>query len=136
MNSIVAGLVSGVIVGPVATLFLVLRRKSFLVEFLKPEVDQDPTLANLGERGLLGLLAGGMVGGALGFGLLAGWVYSQVEDRSDTPANIYLVMAIGIAVVLSILAILTRKEGLAAEKIAANFIFALGFGLLGPWLAG
>ena len=70
------------------------------------------------------------------FALVAAVVYIYFEAWFGQAAQInFTVGAFSFAFLFSVLAVLTRKEGMLFEKICLNLIFALVYGILIPLLA-
>lgn len=76
---------------------------------------------------------------AILLGLIAAWVYDFLASTSGWGSTAYLALAIGLAVVLSVLAYLPLYRGKrmenALEVSLLNFVVGIGFGLLVPWFA-
>ena len=76
----------------------------------------------------------------LAFGVAAALVYDRLSSRWDFGPSQYLFLAIVVAVTLSAMLFVRIYEGethvFRVEYTAMNFIYAVGFGTLVPWLAG
>jgi hypothetical protein len=132
MNVLLAGFIAGIPVGVIGGLLLWLRGKSYVPELKATNAE----MAKWSDQLVTLMLAGGSALASLAFGVLAGWVYGQFAARFASNAAIYfLALAIGLAVIASILA-LVSKTPMVREKIVLNLDFGIGFGLLVPWLAG
>ncbi len=75
------------------------------------------------------LMLGSFALAPLAFGLVSALVYRWVASP-----NIFTSIALGAAVVMSLLVLVTRTP-MTVEKIVMNFLVGLAFGLLLPYLA-
>lgn len=77
---------------------------------------------------------------SLVFGLSAAWAYDFVATKWNWGMPQYLALAVGLAVVLTVLGYLKLYGGqshpFATEWLGLNFAFGVGFGYLVPTLAG
>ena len=133
MAPLLAGVLAGLIVGGICAVLLYVRREAF-VPLLK---SGDSELSRMSDRRLIKVLAAIMPPAGCLFGLLPGFVYKLMLDRLAESAQFYyLSFALVLAALATVAAIITKKEGMVAEKIALNFIIALGFGILIPLFVG
>ena len=131
MNVVLAGLIAGLPVAAISSLLLWVRAENFVPE-LK---DSSEDIAEWSYRRVAGLIMGSAVAASLVGGLLAGWIYGLFVVRFPDAAALYFaVLALSVAIFLSILAVVT-KTPMALEKSILHFVFALGLGLLIPWLS-
>ena len=121
---LLAGLLSGLVLAGVFLLYTALRGRVLVVFFQ----GLDANMARMSPRVLFLLLIAGFITAALLFGLLAGLVYRWI----GSPLT-FALMGLGAAVLLSLLALVSRTP-LAADKIAWNFVVGLLLGLLVPLL--
>ena len=127
----VAGLIAGLPVAAISSLLLWVRAENFVPE-LK---DSSEDMAEWSYRRVAGLIMGSAVAAGLVGGLLAGWIYGLFVVRFPDDAPVFFaVLALSVAAFLSILAVVT-KTPMALEKSILHFVFALGLGLLIPWLS-
>jgi hypothetical protein len=104
-----------------------LLRGQSLLQIVKQGEQQAKTLT---DRQWFYLMLGSLALAPFGFGALAGWTYSLMNNPM-----IYTRIAFVLAVALSLLSWFSRLPG-RIEKIWMNFLVAIDFGLLIPWLAG
>lgn len=120
---------AGVPVGIALGALMTVRRRT-LRELLKgvPFVDKIAPVWGLA------ILMGGFLG------VVAAWVYDFVRTNWGWSSTTYLALAVGLAILLSVLAFLPVYGGkrmvVAPEISALNLIVGVGFGLLVPWIAG
>ncbi len=126
MNPILAGLLAAVPLSALGVGYMLLRGQS-LLQIVKQGEQQAKTLT---DRQWFYLMLGSLALAPFGFGALAGWTYSLMNNPM-----IYTRIAFVLAVALSLLSWFSRLPG-RIEKIWMNFLVAIDFGLLIPWLAG
>ncbi|MGD8603606.1 MAG: hypothetical protein PVF49_03440 [Anaerolineales bacterium] len=124
-NNYLAGLVAGVILALIFTVYLVVRGDTMARLF-----QEDSDMANLSQSQMHWILVGMFVGGALLWGLGAGLVYSWLNS-----ADTFRLATFSAAVILSVVA-LVSKTPLVLDKIFMNFAVAASYGFLLPWLTG
>lgn len=70
-------------------------------------------------------------------GVIGAWVYEYVSTNWGWGPTEYLLLGVGLAAILSILAFLPLYQGKrmtgAADISSLNFIVGVGYGLLVPW---
>jgi hypothetical protein len=111
---------------------LLFHRSKQIVDFFKPQIAESSvfTRKKLKVWGSIFLIIINLM-----FALVAAVVYSYFENWFGQAAQInFVVGAFSFAFLFSILAVLTRKEGMVFEKICLNLIFALVYGILIPVL--
>lgn len=125
MNNILAGLLAAV---PLSALGIgyMLWKGSTLVQVLQSDSTE---AGNMSAGSWFYLMLGSFALAPFVFGILAGLVFSWIGDPL-----VYRLLALGMAVVFSVLAVLSRTPMVPA-KVAMNFLVALDFGLLVPLLA-
>jgi uncharacterized membrane protein len=126
IDYVLSGFIAGFILGIVLGIY-VLVRKDKLVMFFK---DQDESIARMSDRALFVIILGCFISAALMFGVLAGLVYAWLGVTS-----IYVMVSIGAAVLLSLLAVVSRTP-LVGDKIFWNFAVGGVLGFMVPLLAG
>lgn len=124
MNPIRAGLLAAIPLALIGIVFMLLRGQS-LVDMIKAGSDES---AGMTDRQWFYLMLGALVVMPFIFGVLAGMVYRWVGGQA-----IFLGLATGLAVLLTILAWTSHTPG-PALKTVMNFLVALDFGLLIPLL--
>jgi hypothetical protein len=126
MNSFVSGLVAGLPLSALGVIYSMLRFEG-LADLFR---EGDAEMAAMGE-GPMRLMLLAMFGlGPLFLGGIAGLVYGAIGSQQT-----YLVLAIGIATIASILALLSRTP-MMSDKIIMNYIVAVTLGLLIPHMIG
>lgn len=125
MNNALAGLLAAV---PLSFLGIgyMLWKGSGLVQVLLSDSTEAKIMS---EQGWFYLMLGSFALAPFVFGILAGLVFGWVGDTLA-----YRLLALGLAVLFSLLALLSRLPMVPA-KVAMNFLVALNFGLLVPLLA-
>ena len=126
IDYVLSGFIAGSILGIVLGIYVVVREDK-LVMFFK---DQDDSIAKMSDRALFVIILGCFLSAALLFGVLAGLVYAWLGVTS-----IYVMVAIGAAVLLSLLAVVSRTP-LVGDKIFWNFAVGGVLGLMVPLLVG
>jgi len=112
---------------------LVFTRSKQIVAFLKPQVSDTGEL-NEQRIKIWGTVFAIIIN--LMFALVAAVVYRYFTYWFLDAADInFVVAAFAIAFLFTVLALLTRKEGMVFEKICLNLIFGLVYGVLIPVLA-
>lgn len=128
------GVIAGIAVAIVSALIIWLRAGN-----IGTIVQTNANTAGFGAGGLGSWIATWTVV-ALVFGVLATWVYDLAATKWDWGMPQYLALAVGLAVVLTVLGYLKLYGGeshpFATEWLGLNFAFAVGFGYLVPTLAG
>ena len=126
MSNFVSGLVAGLPLGVLGAIYSMARYEALVAVFQ----EGDAEMAAMGE-GAMRLMLLAMFGlGPLLLGGVAGLVYGAIGSQQT-----YLGLAVGIAIVASILAVAVRTP-LMGDKIVMNFAVALLLGMLIPRLAG
>lgn len=128
------GVIAGIAVAIVSALIIWLRAGN-----IATIVQTNANTAGFGAGGLGSWIATWAVV-ALVFGVLATWVYDVAATKWAWGMPQYLALAVGLAVVLTVLGYLKLYGGeshpFATEWLGLNFAFAVGFGYLVPTLAG
>ena len=126
MSNFLSGLVAGLPLGALGAIYSMARYETLAAIFK----EGDAEMAAMGE-GPMRLMLLAMFGlGPLLLGGVAGLVYGAIDSQQT-----YLGLAMGIAVVASILAFAVRTP-MMGDKIVMNFAVALVLGTLIPHLAG
>lgn len=129
LNTLWIGVESGVPVALAMGAVMMVRRKS-----LRTALKGVPLIDHV-----WGMWVGAFFMAAL-IGVVAVVVYGFLASHLGVGALAFLVLAIGLAVLLSSVAMATGPRGkpmpLGLELSALNFIVALGFGIVVPVLAG
>jgi uncharacterized membrane protein len=126
IDFVLSGFIAGFVLGIVLGIYVQVR-KNKLVMFFK---DQDESIARMSDRTLFVIILGCFISAALLFGVLAGLVYAWLGVTS-----IYVMVAIGAALLLSLLAVVSRTQ-LVGDKIFWNFAVGGVLGLIVPLLVG
>ncbi len=126
ISYVLAGFVAGFILTIVLGIYVLFRR-DMLVAFFK---GQEESIARLSDRTLFLVILGCFISAAFLFGVLAGLVYGWLGAR-----NIYVMVVTGLAVLLSLLAVVSRTP-LLGDKIFWNFAVGGVLGLMVPLLVG
>ena len=117
----------------VLTVALVFVRSKQIVEFFKPQV------TDVGELDAQKVKVWGTVFAIiinLMFALVAAVLFIYFGNWFGSVASLnFVVSAFAFTFLFTILAILTRKEGLVFEKVSLNLIFGIVYGVLIPILA-
>ncbi len=128
------GVIAGIAVAIVSALIIWMRAGN-----IAAAAAANPNTVGFGFSGLGGWIVLWTVI-SLVFGLLAAWVYDFVATKWNWGMPQYLGLAVGLAVVLTVLAYMKIYGGqshpYAAEWLGLNFAYAVGFGYLIPTLAG
>ncbi len=131
------GVLAGIAVAVVSALFIWLRAENIAAVV---QTNADAVGFGSGGSGNLGTWIGLWVAISLVFGVVATWVYDFVATKWNWGMAQYLTLAMGLAVVLTVLAYLKIYGGhshpFATEWLGLNFAFAAGFGYLIPSLVG
>ncbi len=125
-NKFLAGLLAGVILALVFVLYYLVRGRVF-VAMLK---GNSPEMAGMSDKAMYFMFLGAFAFMAILFGVAASVVYRFV----GAPVK-FLGLALGLAVVASILAIVSRTP-MPVDKIFMNFAVGGILGWLVPLLAG
>jgi hypothetical protein len=94
----------------------------------------DPVFSDLSARYLRWFWTSFFALFPFGLGIIASYVYAGLFAPWDQSAWYYLLIALDLALALSMIA-LTSHTAMAIEKVLLNFVSAIGFGVLIPWLA-
>jgi len=127
VNKIVAGLLAGLPLVAVFGIYFALRGKA-LVEVIVAESGE--SLTAVPGNAMLWGMGTSFILVAFVFGIIASLVYGAVGSQVK-----FLGIALGAAVVLSVLAIISRTP-LIGDKVSMHFAVALVLGLAVPWIAG
>ncbi|MBE0690636.1 MAG: hypothetical protein IH587_11005 [Anaerolineae bacterium] len=119
-----SGLVASTPLAVILALYATLRGKE-----LSARLTSTDAFATLSNEQATAVIAVGMVVGSLLLGVAAGLVYGRVESRQLFP-----VVALGLALLLSLVAVLTQTT-LLPDKILGNFATAFVLGCFIPLLA-
>ena len=117
----------------VLTVVLIFARSKQIVAFFKPQITD---MSNLNEQKvkIWGTVFAIIMN--LMFALVAAVLYRYFISWFGEVAEInFVVAAFAFTFLFTVLAILTRKEGMVFEKISLNLIFGLVYGVLIPILA-
>lgn len=132
MSPFLAAYIASILAIGLSVALIFLRSKQ-IVAFLKPQV------ADTGEINQQRIKVWGTVFAIivnLMFALVAAVAYRYYSVWFADMADInFMVTAFSFTLLFSILAILTRKEGMVFEKISFNVIFGLIYGILIPLFA-
>ncbi len=128
------GVLAGIAVAIVSALIIWLRAGN-----IAAAAAANPNTVGFGAGGLGGWFVTWTVI-SLVFGLVAAWAYDFVATKWNWGMPQYLGLAVGLAVVLTVLGYLKLYGGqshpFATEWLGLNFAFGVGFGYLVPTLAG
>lgn len=126
MNNVFSGLAAALPLSAMGAVYALIRFEP-LADLFR---EGDAEMAAVGE-GPIHLMLMAMFGlGPILFGGIAGLVYGAISSRQA-----YLALALGLAVLMTIWAFLSRTP-MMTDKIIMNFAVALILGLLVPHLAG
>ena len=127
------GVLAGIAVAIVSALIIWLRAGN-----IQEVAQANPNTVGFGAGGLAGWIATWAVI-AVVFGIVATWVYDFAATKLSWGLPQYLGLAVGLAVVLTVLGYLNLYGGqshpFATEWLGLNFAFGVGFGYLIPTLA-
>jgi hypothetical protein len=126
MQIIQIGLLAGIPVALVSALIMLMSG-----EHVAATLRTDPSFATMGDREIRWLWVGATVLACFGLGILASGVYAFVSAQWGWGPDLFLDMALVLAVVMSVLAIVLQTP-LLIEKILINFAVAVGLGMLIP----
>jgi hypothetical protein len=124
MNTIRAGLIAAIPLAVIGIGYMLLRGHS-LVEMIKASSQES---SGMTDRQWYWLMLGSLALAPFIFGVLAGLVYRWI----GSPA-IFLALAVGLAILFTILAWIGHTPG-PALKTVMNFLVAMDFGFLIPFL--
>jgi len=124
-SKILSGFLAGIPLSAVLVVYMLIRGKAF-VQMLK---STGSDMNSMSDTTMFWLFLGTFLIMGLFFGGLAGIVYYFI-GASKT----FLLLALGMAVLLSILAAISRTP-MVIDKVALNFTVALLLGILIPILA-
>lgn len=124
MNNIQAGLLAAVPVSALGILYMLWRGKAMVEMVLSGSTDAEA----MSDQAWFYLMLGALALAPFVFGLLSALVYGWVGNQRS-----FRLLALGLAVLFSVLA-LTSKTPMRVDKIVMNFVVALDFGLLVPYL--
>jgi hypothetical protein len=95
----------------------------------------EPSFAGMGDKEIRWLWAGASVLATFGLGIVASGFYAFASTQWGWGPDLYLDVALVLAVVMSVLAIVLQTP-LLIEKILMSFAAAVGLGLLIPFAFG
>jgi|Deesub1362A_J573_1020465.scaffolds.fasta_scaffold03076_1 hypothetical protein len=128
ISAITAGLLSAIPIGLINALIIYLRANNVVVA-----VQKDPPFNRMSFQQIRLLFTAAFGLGMFVLGPLSGLAYQFGVNRWHWQGFTFLGLAVGLAILLSILALVSRTP-FAGEKIIMNFVVGIGFGLLIPWL--
>jgi len=126
MNSIQAGLLAALPLSALGIAYMFWKGKELVNLVQTGSADTDA----MTDQQWFYLMLGSLALAPFFFGMIAGLVYAKI----GSPA-VFLALALGLAVLFSILAVISRTPATGA-KVAMNFLVAVDLGLLIPLLAG
>jgi hypothetical protein len=126
INYIFAGLLAGLALAAVFTVYLSFRGRTLAAFFKRT----DEEIARMPENVLLLIVWAAFIGASLLWGAVAGFVYSFVGSQTA-----FLALGLGAAVALSLVAVVTRTP-LTGEKVLWNLAVGGMLGVLVPLFAG
>ena len=125
-NRLIAGLVAGLPISALCTLYTLLRKEHVVTQFKAI----DASLAQFSNGTFLLMLLTGFAFVGPMLGILAGLAYQWIPS-----ASLFLSLALGLAVLFSLIALISHTS-FTFEKIVLNFAVSLSFGFGLPWLVG
>lgn len=132
MSPFLAAYIASILATALSVLLIFVRSKQ-IVEFFKPQATDVGEL-NAQKVKVWGTAFAIIIN--LMFALVAAVVYRYFGTWFGSVASMnFVVSAFAFTFLFTILAILTRKEGLVLEKVSFNLIFGIVYGVLIPVLA-